>query len=277
MSDPSPSKSKAAPEAEGEEENERPTFKPPFDVEEFARETTARGSPPEPAAVTRPPPAPPAFPEIDEGFASGRDSERPTLTNREEIEAARERSSHTGETPRSRPSVLSMANARVATIPPLPASPPRNLSPSSIEAAVLGAIGTSPADADGGGRDVQDYVAEMRDRFSLGDYTGALEMAEAILSREPSNLEAAECGENCRTVLENLYAGRVGPLTRVPMVIVPPTQIRWLSMDHRAGFVLSLIDGSSTVEMLLDVSGMAKIDALRILSELVQQKIVGFR
>jgi hypothetical protein len=40
---------------------------------------------------------------------------------------------------------------------------------------------------------------------------------------------------------------------------------------------LSLIDGSSTVEMILDVCGMAKLDAFRILHELVQQKIVSFR
>ena len=117
----------------------------------------------------------------------------------------------------------------------------------------------------------------MRERFSLGDYTGALEMSELILADVPDHVEAAECGENCRTVLENMYAARLGPVDRVPMVIVPRAQMRWLSMDHRAGFVLSLIDGSSSVEMILDVSGMPKLDAYRILHELVQQKIVSFR
>ena len=117
----------------------------------------------------------------------------------------------------------------------------------------------------------------MRERFSLGDYTGALEMSELILTSDPGNLEAAECGENCRSVLESMYAARLGPLERIPMVVLPRAQMRWLSMDHRAGFILSLIDGSSSVEMILDVSGMPKLDALRILLELVQQKIVAFR
>ena len=44
-----------------------------------------------------------------------------------------------------------------------------------------------------------------------------------------------------------------------------------------SGFILSLIDGSSSLEMVLDVCGMPKLDALRILQELVHQKIVGFR
>jgi hypothetical protein len=148
--------------------------------------------------------------------------------------------------------------------------------PSSIEAAVLGAIGgSSPPEITE--RTIEDPTAEMRERFSLGDYTGALEMSELILADDPEHVEAGECGRNCRTVLENMYAARLGPLDRVPMVVVPRTQMRWLTMDHRAGFILSLIDGSSTVEMVLDLSGMSKLDALRILHDLVQQKIVAFR
>ncbi len=276
MSEPPPSKTKPPPPpSPGDEENERPTFKPPFDVEEFARATADRGADTAAGAgvTARPPPLPAV---LDEDPAEERrGSDRPTLTNRQEIEAARVRSARHGDTPRSRPSVLSMANAR-APSGPIPPPPVRNLSPSSIEAAVLGALGGSPA-PESAQHKVADPLGEMRDRFSLGDYTGALEMAETILAQDPSNLEAAECGENCRSVLENMYAARLGPLDRIPLVIVPQTQIRWLSMDHRAGFVLSLIDGSSSVEMVLDVSGMARIDALRILNDLVQQKIVGFR
>jgi hypothetical protein len=122
-----------------------------------------------------------------------------------------------------------------------------------------------------------DPVAEMRERFSLGDFTGALEMAELLLSEDPSNLEAAECGENCRTVLEKMFAAKIGAVERVPVIIIPRAQLRWLSLDHRAGFILSLVDGTSTVEMILDVSGMPKLDALRILHELVQQRIVALR
>jgi len=93
-------------------------------------------------------------------------------------------------------------------------------------------------------------MAEMRTRFSLGDYSGALEVAELLLEADPSDAEVLDCAEKCRTVLEGMYAARLGSLEQVPAVIVQRTQLRWLSIDHRAGFVLSLIDGSSTVEKL---------------------------
>jgi hypothetical protein len=74
-----------------------------------------------------------------------------------------------------------------------------------------------------------------------------------------------------------MYAAKLAPLNRSPVVVVPRSQMRWLSIDHRAGFVLSLIDGSVSVETVLDLSGMPRLDALRILHELVQQRIVALK
>lgn len=118
---------------------------------------------------------------------------------------------------------------------------------------------------------------EMNDRLALGDYSGALEIAEKLLATDPNDAAVLACAENCRTVLKQMYTARIGPLDRVPMVMVARDQLRWLSIDHRAGFVLSLVDGVSSLEMILDVSGMPELDALRILSELAQQRIISFR
>ena len=171
------------------------------------------------------------------------------------------------------PSALSMANARAPSAPNVPVA--RHPSPSSIEAAVLGAIGNAGPEIIE--RTIEDPIAEMRERFSLGDYTGALEIAELMLAEDPDDTAAAQCAESCRGVLESMYAARLGSLDRVPSVLVQRTQLRWLSIDHRAGFVLSLIDGTSTLEMILDVCGMPRLDAIRILHELVQQKIVALK
>ena len=255
-----------------DDENERPTINPPFDVEAYARANAKSGRPGHDDDTARPPARQLQEGELDWSEPPQR-AEQITLTNEVELERARAQSAQ-NEAPRGPPSVLSMANARA---PSSPSSPPaRTQSHSSIEAAVLGALSSSPA-PEITERTIDDPVAEMRDRFSLGDYTGALEMAELLLAEDPSNLEAAECGENCRTVLQGMYSARIGPFERVPIVVVPRAQMRWLSMDHRAGFVLSLVDGSSTIDMILDVSGMPRLDALRILDELVQQKIVAFR
>ena len=50
--------------------------------------------------------------------------------------------------------------------------------------------------------------------------------------------------------------------------------MRWLSLDHRAGFLLSLVDGRSTVDEVLDMSGMSELEALRLLLQLLQQNVI---
>jgi hypothetical protein len=76
-------------------------------------------------------------------------------------------------------------------------------------------------------------------------------------------------------VLIQMYTARLGRLDQLVSVAVPPDQIRWLSLDHRAGFLLSLVDGGSSIEELLDISGMPRLEALRILFNLHEQRIVS--
>jgi hypothetical protein len=116
--------------------------------------------------------------------------------------------------------------------------------------------------------------AEMKDRYAMGDFTGALVIAESVLEVDPSDAEALRYAESCRKVLTQMYAARLGALDRVVEVAVPADQIRWLSLDHRAGFLLSLVDGISTVEEILDISGMSKLEALRIMYALLEQRVI---
>ncbi len=118
---------------------------------------------------------------------------------------------------------------------------------------------------------------EMADRVALGDYTGALEIAEKLLELDPEHGEALRVAEEARETLLAMYTARIGDLEGVPVVAIARDELRWLSIDHRAGFMLSLIDGVSTLEMVLDVSGMPRFDALRILHELLQKRIVSVR
>ncbi len=121
-----------------------------------------------------------------------------------------------------------------------------------------------------------DLAHEMRDRFALDDFTGALRSAELVLGRDPGNKEADGVAKASRERLAQLYISRIGSLSSVPMVMVPDAEVRWLGLDHRAGFLLSRIDGVATVDELVDVSGMGRLEALKILAELLEAKAIRF-
>jgi len=108
-----------------------------------------------------------------------------------------------------------------------------------------------------------------------GDHVGgALIVAEGILAEDPDNADALLYAEHCRDVLKQMYLSRLGGLRRVPNVAVGQEQLRWLSLDHRAGFLLSLVDGRSTLDEVLDMSGMSDLEALRLLVQLLQQNVI---
>ena len=115
---------------------------------------------------------------------------------------------------------------------------------------------------------------EVRDRYATGDYSGALVMAEGILQHDSENSLARRYADHCRLVLEQMAVSRLGSLDQVPRVSVEGDRLRWLSLDHRAGFLLSLIDGGSSLEELLDISGMPRFEALKILCDLLDQDVI---
>ncbi len=121
-----------------------------------------------------------------------------------------------------------------------------------------------------------DLATEMNDRFALGDYTAALRAADLMLGRDPEHEAALRISGVCREKLAALYMSRLGSMSRVPEVAVDVTDVRWLGLDHRAGFLLSQIDGANTLEELLDVSGMPRLEALKVLVELLDMGAIRF-
>jgi len=125
--------------------------------------------------------------------------------------------------------------------------------------------------------DKGDPEAEMNERFLIGDFAGALRVAEELTVSDPKHEDATRIAKESRAHLISQYEARLGSLDRVPRVVMGVGGLRELAIDHRAGFLLSHIDGVSSLETILDVSGMARLDAVRILVELVQKRVVALR
>lgn len=115
---------------------------------------------------------------------------------------------------------------------------------------------------------------EMHECYAVGDFSRALSIAEEILARTPDDVVARKCAQNCREVLTQMFAARIGPLDQVINVAISPEEVQWLALDHRAGFLLSLVDGQSTVDEILDISGMTRLDALKIIFDLTERHVV---
>ena len=64
-------------------------------------------------------------------------------------------------------------------------------------------------------------------------------------------------------------------LTRTPRVLMPIDQISWREFDHRAGFFVSQVDGSTSYDDLIAISGMSRDEAIALLTKLIQRGVIG--
>lgn len=73
---------------------------------------------------------------------------------------------------------------------------------------------------------------------------------------------------------ESALLERIGPLTAVPVVIADVTKAK---LDHRAAFVLRFLDGMSSIEDILDASGVSRVETLGILDALLTANVIKIR
>ena len=95
--------------------------------------------------------------------------------------------------------------------------------------------------------------------------------SDAVATRKP--VRATAPTNDAQTVRPPRFV----PNEAIPVVAVDLAELRQLSLDPHSGFLLSLMDGSTTVETLLDVCGMPAEEAMRRLDHLVMLGVVRLR
>lgn len=114
----------------------------------------------------------------------------------------------------------------------------------------------------------------IEERVALDDHSGAVLLARERLSSYPADEQAAHHLERGKGVLVEMLEAQLGGPRQRLRVVMSSHRMQWLSIDHRAGFLVSRIVGDTTVEDVLQVSGMDALDTLRILVALQLQGVI---
>jgi hypothetical protein len=218
--------------------SERPTTAPEFDMEEFAKRTRSE----KPTAM-------PASPLL---------LTEPLMESASRLVAA---PADAPELELDLPDDLELPLSPRSNIPtPAPETAVRTKEPPGVPEAV--------------GDEVENTISELRAQLEMRNFVGALNLAEGILAFDPEHAEARSVVAACREKLHEDYLTQLGSLAQVPVIKVSPDELRGLALDHRAGFLMSMIDGISSLEMILDMSAMPQLEVLRLMHDLIAQGVV---
>jgi hypothetical protein len=119
------------------------------------------------------------------------------------------------------------------------------------------------------------FADQMMERLAAGDYEGATLAANALLEYRPRDQDALDCAQIAQSELRKMYVARLGSIERVPRVVMGPDAVFSLqALDFRAGYLLSRVDGVSTLQAIVESGSIPSLEALRILSEMYLRRVI---
>jgi hypothetical protein len=115
---------------------------------------------------------------------------------------------------------------------------------------------------------------EARRLLQEGQPEEALFLLARLLEARPLDAEARTLSAECSAALEQECWSAIGSGSAILGATASPDELKGLGLDHVSGFLLSLMDAVTDVEMLLDICGLPRLLALRHLRGLVVRGVV---
>jgi hypothetical protein len=107
-----------------------------------------------------------------------------------------------------------------------------------------------------------------------GDLGKAVTAVDLALAEDPNSALAQKLIHRNRDAIMTVFQGYLGDLQRAPALARPLHELASAAINPRAAFLLSRIDGTLSVDEILDVSGMPRLEAYRHLCQLLLRGII---
>ncbi len=117
-------------------------------------------------------------------------------------------------------------------------------------------------------------LERARGLMSEGQDEQALTLLCEVSRTASIGLDGHALVELLRGVLNREYRSRIGDLSQVPVLQTDSTELTQLDLPTNAGFLISMLDGATSLEDVISVSGMDAFEALRTVTGLLDAGIV---
>ncbi|MBS1123689.1 MAG: Tetratricopeptide repeat protein [Deltaproteobacteria bacterium] len=121
-------------------------------------------------------------------------------------------------------------------------------------------------------------ITALFDRALIWSRNGELEHAVAAidlaLSEDPNSALAQKLIHRNRDTMMSVFQAFLGDLQRQPLLARPLHELANAPISPRAAFLLSRVDGTLSLDEILDVSGMPRLEAYRYLCQLYLRGIL---
>ncbi len=118
-------------------------------------------------------------------------------------------------------------------------------------------------------------LLERATEWSKGtDLDRAVAAVDLALSEDPNSVLAQKLIHRNRDAIMGVFQNFLGDLNRQPILTRPLHELATAPISPRAAFLLSRVDGTLSLDEVLDVSGMPRLEAYRYLCQLFLRGIL---
>jgi tetratricopeptide (TPR) repeat protein len=123
----------------------------------------------------------------------------------------------------------------------------------------------------------ENKLNEIKKLINEKKFEESYELAKLLCHEKPEDEEAKKLFNISRESLMEKFTRIFKNTGVIPFLKIEMTELMNYSLTQEDGFIISLIDGKSTLQEVIDASGLNDFDCKRILSRLLELKIIGFK
>ncbi len=124
-------------------------------------------------------------------------------------------------------------------------------------------------------KDVQILLEGIRELIETQQFDEAIELLDVARQSSPHHPEIKELFDLCQSHLITQYRAEFADLMAIPRLLISPQQLTKKNFDNRIGFIISQLDGRTSVQDLLLITGFDEFELLKTLSLLLKQNVIS--
>ncbi|TNE46925.1 MAG: hypothetical protein EP343_21640 [Deltaproteobacteria bacterium] len=126
----------------------------------------------------------------------------------------------------------------------------------------------------GAGDDLGILLSGIEDLLAEEDFIGAKELLDVAVQQAPENPKIKILYQLCEKKVSEIFRQDFHSLDETPKIKINMGDILALRLNHRDGYILSQIDGMTSIADLLAISGFEEDELFMILGQLVHRGVI---
>jgi tetratricopeptide (TPR) repeat protein len=120
-------------------------------------------------------------------------------------------------------------------------------------------------------------LQKLKQLINEKKFEESYDLAKSICEEEPDNEDAQNLFSIVKDSLTERYTRTFKNNNIIPVMKIDLTDLMHYSLTQQDGFIISLLDGKTTLQEIIDTSGLTDFDCKRIISKLKNLGIIEFK